>query len=161
MEPELREAEASEELGFFFKRLGELCFSPAASQDHAGPASSLAVAARAGAVFFSDSQGAWQCMGTHALLYDRQQRQLRTCKPLANSTRPAPFLSALAAALQECTRAAPPICCPGCKNGTATSERGRVPPPLLPLTAAVAGPCASFILPTHRLVPYLPHPAGS
>lgn len=58
MEPELREAEASEELGFFFKRLGEMCFSPAASQAHAGPASSLAVAARAGAVFFSDAQGA-------------------------------------------------------------------------------------------------------
>ena len=60
MEPELREAEASEELGFFFKRLGELCFSPAAAQAHAGPASSLVVAARAGAAFFSDAQGAYR-----------------------------------------------------------------------------------------------------
>lgn len=61
MEPELREVEASEELGFFFKRLGELCFSPAASQAHGGPASSLAVAARAGAVCFSDAEGAQSC----------------------------------------------------------------------------------------------------
>ena len=63
MEPDLCEAESSEELGFFFKRLGELCFSPAAAQAHPGPASSLAVAARAGAVFFSDAQGAqYWCM---------------------------------------------------------------------------------------------------
>jgi hypothetical protein len=51
------EAEASEDLGYFFKRLGELCLSPASAQAFPGPASSLAVAARSGAVFFSDAQG--------------------------------------------------------------------------------------------------------
>lgn len=55
--PEVVEAEASEDLGFFFKRLGELCFSPASAQSHPGPASSLAVAPAAGAVFFSDAAG--------------------------------------------------------------------------------------------------------
>jgi hypothetical protein len=57
MEPEVLEAGGSEELGFFFKRLGEICFSPASSQQYTGPASSLAVAARCGAVFLSGSQG--------------------------------------------------------------------------------------------------------
>ena len=57
MEPDLLEAGSSEELGFFFKRLGEICFSPASAQAFPGPASSLAVAARCGAVFLSDSQG--------------------------------------------------------------------------------------------------------
>lgn len=58
--PEVLEAEVSEELGYFFKRLGELCFSPASAQAFPGPASSLAVAARCGAVFFSDAQGVWE-----------------------------------------------------------------------------------------------------
>lgn len=57
MEPQLAEAEVCEDLGFFFKRLGEICFSPASSQAFPGPARSLAVAAEAGAVFFSDAQG--------------------------------------------------------------------------------------------------------
>lgn len=51
------EAGASEELGFFFRRLGELCFSPAAAQAYPGPAAALAVAPRAGAAFFGDAQG--------------------------------------------------------------------------------------------------------
>lgn len=55
MEPALGEAPPVEEL-HFFKRLGELCFSSASAQAYAG-GSSLAVAARAGAVFFSDAQG--------------------------------------------------------------------------------------------------------
>jgi len=57
LEPQLIEAEASEDLGFLFKRLGEICFSPASSQAFPGPACSLAVAGSAGVVFFSDAQG--------------------------------------------------------------------------------------------------------
>lgn len=58
MEPvDIVEVEAAEDLGFFFKRLGEICFSPASSQSFPGPASSLAVAAQCGAVFFSDVRG--------------------------------------------------------------------------------------------------------
>lgn len=60
MEPALGEALSVEE-AFFFKRLGELCFSPASAQAYAGPGSALAVAAHCGAVFFSDSQGAASC----------------------------------------------------------------------------------------------------
>lgn len=55
--PEVLEAEASDELGFFFKHLGVLCFSRASEQAFPGPARSVAVAAGCGAVFFSDAQG--------------------------------------------------------------------------------------------------------
>ena len=61
MEPEVAEAEASEDLGYFFKRLGEICFSAADAQRCPGPASSLAVAPRAGAVFYSDAEGEINC----------------------------------------------------------------------------------------------------
>lgn len=56
LEPAAAEAAVAEDT-YFFRRLGELCFSPASAQDFPGPASSLAVARRSGAVFFSDAQG--------------------------------------------------------------------------------------------------------
>ena len=59
LQAELREAPIEEDLGFFFRRLGELCFHAAADQAYDGPAASLAVASRCGALFFADSQGAW------------------------------------------------------------------------------------------------------
>lgn len=59
-EPPLGEAGASEDLGFFFRRLGEVCFSAAAEQVYPGPAAALAVASRAGAAFFSDAEGELQ-----------------------------------------------------------------------------------------------------
>lgn len=52
------EAPQVEDLGFFFRRLGEVCFSSAADQSFNGPAACVAVAATCGAVFFSDAQGA-------------------------------------------------------------------------------------------------------
>lgn len=113
MEPQLREAEASEELGFFFKRLGELCVSPAASQAYAGPASSLAVAARAGAVFFSDAQGAWCCCSMcrsccdwhpgSCALAGRSQTQAPCCRCL-----PPPALPCRSVRLPHGRSAAPP-----------------------------------------------------
>lgn len=50
-------AEEDDGMGFYFKELGEICFSPASVQAFAGPARSLAVAPQAGAVFFSDARG--------------------------------------------------------------------------------------------------------
>ena len=73
MEPELLEAGGSEELGFFFKRLGELSFSAASAHDFSGPASSLAVAARCGAVFLSGPQGV--CVRSSAYLHGLQDRR--------------------------------------------------------------------------------------
>jgi hypothetical protein len=54
---QLAQAPSEEDLGFFFRRLGEICFHPASDQDWAGPACAVAVAATCGAVFFADSQG--------------------------------------------------------------------------------------------------------
>ena len=51
------EAASRDDTGLFFKRLGEICFSPASEQAYEGWASAVAVAPRAGLVFFSDSRG--------------------------------------------------------------------------------------------------------
>ncbi len=54
---QLLEAGAEEDLGYFFRRLGEVCFHPTSDQDYPGAACTLAVAASCGAVFFGDSKG--------------------------------------------------------------------------------------------------------
>ena len=54
---QLLEAGAEEDLGYFFRRLGEVCFHPTSDQGYPGATCTLAVAASCGAVFFGDSQG--------------------------------------------------------------------------------------------------------
>jgi hypothetical protein len=57
MEPAEVADASQEEVGFFFRRLGEICFSSAGYQRYSSAASALAVASKCGAVFFADSTG--------------------------------------------------------------------------------------------------------
>lgn len=56
--PAIEEADSLEELGWFFKSRGEVCFSPPGDHHrYPGAAAAVAVVPRAGAVFFADTKG--------------------------------------------------------------------------------------------------------
>ena len=108
MEPEVLEAGGSEELGFFFKRLGEICFSPSSSQHYSGPASSLAVAARCCAVFWSGSQGV--CGRQHTCRVSRVPGSLQQGAQRRWPTRSLWVSAVPLPALQGCMLSGPATC---------------------------------------------------
>ena len=124
---EAEQAEYSEELGFFFKSLGSICFTPAGDGGaYPGCAAVLASAPRAGALFFGDAQGegAREGDGRRALplraVAATRRHAARLPDPVPRRCLP-PSLRT-----QVCTRCALPAWCPSCKCGaTATSEGGR------------------------------------
>ena len=65
MQPsEIVDAGVEEDTGVFFKRIGEICFTPASDAGaYSGHARSLAVAPAHGVVFFSDVQGMLVLLG--------------------------------------------------------------------------------------------------
>lgn len=66
---QLSEAELREDTGLFFKRLGEICFSPANTQAFDGWSTAVATAAHAGAFFFADADGMSVIEVAHGLLH--------------------------------------------------------------------------------------------
>lgn len=115
---EVTEVAIEEELGYFFRRLGELCFHAASDQDYGGPACSLAVASSCGAVFFADSQG---LAPPNYPCEDQYARVIMIAQVLHAATHKveAVFLDCR---LQVCMPPALRTSCQRCRNGTARGE---------------------------------------
>ena len=98
----------SVEEAFFFKRLGELCFSPASAQAYAGPGSALAVAAHCRRRLLQRLPGCGVvCCALVLMCRDRRQR----ARPQASAPRLSDHRSSLLLSLQASTHAAPATCC--------------------------------------------------
>lgn len=62
--PQLQDACVEEDTGYFFKRLGEICFNPADQQAYPGAACAVAAGRTTGSLFLSDARGAaMRCRG--------------------------------------------------------------------------------------------------
>jgi hypothetical protein len=112
MEAEINDAGVRDDLGIFFRRLGEVCFTPGASEDdYPGHASSLAVAGKSGAVFFSDRSGE---PGALLTIFATGSHGSSVIEFLIPS--------------QACMRRKLPTSSAACRSGTMTSERRREQP---------------------------------